>query len=187
MSYSDELLKESLLTEESILQDLRTLSLYYDDMQTENKILPSLEDAPLPTLLAGLDADDKERPRMITHSFLPVDKEEAEFTKYLQFYLELQNTLKGIARITLLEAVCRLNAALPFGHVMLIPPRPELNLPEMAALRTTQGFPIAQPIDQGTFTENVFLFDLSCELTSTVLDALAEGKSIDEAFAAIGR
>ena len=60
----------------------------------------------------------------------------------------------------LLRGISRLNQALPFGAVLLVEPRPELGLPLMAAVRAVQGFPLDQPLDQGTFTEDLFLLEV---------------------------
>lgn len=182
MSHTDELLKDSQLSEKAILQNLEILQLYYENMGFKSKLVRSNEMAPLPSLVALLEPDEEGRGRIITHSFLPLDREEAEFTKYLQFYCELPASLDDVDRTLLLEALLRLNEALPFGAATLVEPRPELELPLMAALRSVQGFPIDQIIDEGVFTEDMFLFDLSCELVSKVLDCLREGKSLNEAF-----
>lgn len=185
MQTTDELLENSLLTEGSILRDLRELSTYYSDMEVESRVVPALEDAPLPSLVAVMETD--RTPRVLTHSFLPLDREEGEFTKFLQFYSELPGSLDGLDRTLLLEAVCRLNEALPFGTCVNVPPDPELGRPRTAAVRALQGFPIDEQIDQGVFTEAVFLFALSWDLAALVMDGLREGKGLDEAFSAIGR
>ncbi|MEG1684196.1 MAG: hypothetical protein RR295_10210 [Oscillospiraceae bacterium] len=183
----EELLKDSMLTEAGMLQDLQDMSTYYDDMQVSSKILPATELAPLPSLIAMMEEDEQGRSRILTHSFVPLDKEEAEFTKYIQIYMELQNDIAGIDRLSLLESVCRLNTMLPMGHCIIIPPRPEMELPEMVGVRTSQGFPGDGPVDQGVFTEDVFLFDMSCTFVSDILDALAEGKTPEAAFAILDR
>lgn len=185
MANADELLENSRLTEDFILQELQDLAEYYGDMKLECRIVPAMEDVPLPTLLAVME-EDKGRPRFVTHSFLPLDTEDAEFTKFLQFYCELQNPVAQLPRETLLEALCKLNGRLPFGACFLVEPRPELALPRMVAIRALQGFPIEPPIDQGVFTEDVFLFDTSCTLVSSALDALAEGAGVDAAVSMLG-
>lgn len=187
MSHTDELLKNSQLSEKVMLRELETILLYYENMELKCKLVKANETAPLPSLVALLEPDDEGRPRVLTHSFLPLDQEDAEFTKYLQFYCELPASLDDVDRLLLLEALLRLNEALPFGAATLVGPRPELGLPLMAAVRTVQGFPLNQPIDEGVFTEDMFLFDLSCELVSKVLNSLREGKSLDEAFDLTGQ
>lgn len=187
MAFSDEALKGSVLTEAFIQRDLKILIPYYENMEMKAQLIPAAADMPLPSLLAALPNDDEGRPRFITHSFVPLEKDDAEYTKYLQFYTELQDSLEGIDRQTLLEALNRLNFNLPFGACILVAERPEQGLPAMVTLRSMQGFPIDEPIDQGVFTEDVFLFDLSCTVTSVVITGLSEGKSIDEVFEAIGR
>lgn len=187
MGYAEEYLKDTELTEESVLRDLEILASYYDDMDLEGRVLPAKEDLPMPTLLAALEPDDRERPRIVSHSFVPLDTEAAEFTKYLQFYCELPCPVEGLDRATLLEAVCRLNGHLPLGSCVLADPNPVFEQPMKAAVRSIQGFPLEGPVDQGVFTEDLFLFDLSCDLVTTVLDGLNDGLSLDEAFARIGR
>lgn len=183
MGYSDEFLKDSLLSEESMLLDLEELVGYYTAMHVESHIIPAAEATPMPTLAAMLQKDDRDRQRVIVHSFQPYEREEAEYTKYLQFYAELPCELEGLAPETLLSFVCRVNQALPLGFCFPVPPRPALGLGQMIGVRSIQGFPITESIDQGVFTEDTILFNLSCELVSMRLDAMAEGKTLDEAFA----
>lgn len=182
MSYSDQLLQGTMLTEQSMLQDLETLQHHYEAMGLTARVLPSSQAAPMPSLVAVAEAEDVD-PLMLTHSFLPLDSESAEFTKYLQFYCELPGSLEKVDRLTLLECVNRLNQTLPYGTALLVEPRPELELPLMAAVRSVQGFQLELPIDQAVFTEDAILFQLSCHMVAFVMEALREGRTVDEAFA----
>ena len=96
MSYTDELLQDTPLTEQMMLQDVETMGLYCEDMQIPCKVVPATAQAPLPTLVAMLDSGEADRPWVLTHSFMPLDRETAEFTKYLQFYCELPGSLDGV-------------------------------------------------------------------------------------------
>ena len=187
MSYTDELLQDTPLTEQMMLQDVETMGLYCEDMQIPCKVVPATAQAPLPTLVAMLDSGEADRPWVLTHSFMPLDRETAEFTKYLQFYCELSGDLGEVEPSILLRGISRLNQALPFGAVLLVEPRPELGLPLMAAVRAVQGFPLDQPLDQGTFTEDLFLLETSCQIADFVLGALRTGKTVDEAFAQLSQ
>lgn len=187
MAYSDQLLQGTQLTEQSILEDLEALQLYYEDMEIPCKIIRASKPAPLPSLVAMLDTGEEEKPWVLTHSLLPVDKELAEFTKFLQFYCELPGALEQVDRVVLLEAVNRLGQALPFGTALLVEPRPELKLPLMAAVRAVQGFPLEQPMAQAVFTEDLFLFETSCQITTQVMEGLCAGLTVDQAFARVGQ
>lgn len=173
----------TLLSEKAILLDFEELKEYYSDMGVSAKILMPTEETPMPTLAAVLPPDEQNRPRVLTHTFQPLEKEDAEYTKFLQFYAELPVPLDKIPRASLLEALCGLSLYLPTGAPCLIPARDGLHLPQTAALRVLQGFPISESIDQGVFTEAALLFNLSCDIMTMVLDALAAGKSPDEAIA----
>lgn len=186
MSYSDQLLQGTMLTEQSILQDLETLQLYYEDMGLAAGIVPASQETPLPSLVAKAEAEDVTT-LVLTNSFVPLDTESAEFTKYLQFYCELSGSLEEVDRGTLLECLNRLNQTLPFGAALLVEPRPELELPLMAAVRSVQGFHLESPIDQGVFTEDAILFQISCHMVDFAMDALREGKPVDEALAQFGQ
>ena len=183
MSYSDQLLQGTSLTEQTMLQDFETLSIYYEDMKIPSKTIQAGPTNPLPTLVAMVDSPEEDKPWIFTHSFMPLDSETAEFTKFLQFYCEVPGSLEGSDRLTLLEGISLLNQALPLGMVILVEPRPELELPRMAAVRTVQGFPLDRPVDQGVFTEDVLLFEMSCQMVKLVMDALRAGQTVDEAFA----
>ena len=187
MAYSDQLLQDTKLTEQSILQDLEVLQLYYEDMEIPCKVIQASKLAPLPSLVAMLEVEEGEQPWVLTHSLLPVDQELAEFTKFLQFYCELPGSLEKVDRGVLLEAVNRLGQALPMGTVLLVEPRPELELPLMAAVRAVQGFPLEEPISQGVFTEDMFLFEMSCQMTAQVMQALGAGQTVDQAIAQLGQ
>lgn len=187
MSALTEILGDSPLTEEMILSDYEDLVEYYAAMEVPCRLIPATNELIMPTVVAINQLDDEEPPFVITHSFIPLDSEEAEFTKFLQFYMELQQSLEGIDRVTLLEAVNRLNLVLPLGACMLVAARPELKLPEMVAIRMIQGYPISESIDQGVFTEQLYMYEISANLILMVFDELLDGKSLDEAFATIGR
>ena len=187
MGYADEYLKGTQLTEEGILRDLKILAGYYQDLELEARVIPAKSDLALPVLLGILEPDEQGRPRIVNHGFLPLDTNTAEFNKYLQFYLELACPVEGLDRVQLLEAICRLNSSIPLGTCIVKEPDPALGQPRKVAVRYVQGFPLEEPIDQAVFIESLFLFDLSCDLASTILDGLAEGRSLDEAFAQIGR
>lgn len=186
MAFSDELLKDSLLTEEFILDDLNDLKGYYDEMEVACQVMPAVERAPMPSLVAILDEDDKNRPRIVTHSFLPLDEEEASFTKYLQYYCELQIDVGDVDRVKLLEAMVTMNGLLPLGACSLVDARPELNLPAMVAVRTIQGHPLEEVIDRGAFCETLFLFDTACDLMTLVVDKLVAGGTVEEALKELG-
>ena len=182
MSYSDQLLQGTSLTEQAMLRDFEALSLYYEDMQIPSKTVEASPAAPLPTLVAMVDSPEEDKPWIFTHSFLPLDNETAEFTKFLQFYCEVPGSLEEIDRLTLLEGVNRLNQVLPMGAVLLVEPRPELELPLMAAVRAVQGFPLDQPIDQGVFTGDMILMEEGGQMVVLLMDALRAGKTVSEAF-----
>lgn len=182
MSYSDPLLQGTSLTEQSMLQDFEALSIYYEDMKIPSKTVQASPAAPLPTLVAMVDSPEEGNPWVVTHSFMPLDRETAEFTKFLQFYCEVPGSLEKVDRLTLLEGLQRLNQVLPLGAAVLVEPRPELELPRMAAVRAVQGYPLDRPIDQGVFTEAMILFEMSCQVTALVMEALKTGRTVDEAL-----
>ena len=183
MSYSDQLLQGTSLTEQSMLQDFEALSIYYEDMKIPSKTINAGPSNPLPTLVAMVDSPEEDKPWIFTHNFVPLDQETAEFTKFLQFYCEVPGSLEEVDRITLLEGLQRLNQMLPLGAAVLVEPRPELKLPLMAAVRMVQGYPLDRPIDQGVFTEAMVVFEMSCQTTALVLEALKAGQTVDEAMA----
>ena len=187
MSYSDQLLQGTSLTEQTMLQDFETLNIYYEDMKIPSKTIQAGPTNPLPTLVAMVDSPEEDKPWIFTHSFMPLDSETAEFTKFLQFYCEVPGSLEGIDRLTLLEGISLLNQALPLGMVILVEPRPELKLPLMAAVRAVQGFPLNEPIDQGAFTEEMILVEMGCQMAALMMDALREGRTAAEAFAQISQ
>ena len=180
MAYSDELLKDTVLTEEFILEELQNLKEYYDAMEVASQVFPAVKDAPMPSMAAILEEDEKGRNRVVTHSFLPLDEDDASYTKFLQFYCELQIDVGGVDRLRLMEALMTLNGMLPLGTAVAVAARDEL--PAMVGLRYVQGYPLEEVIDQGAFCETLFLFDLSCDLVSTVVDALVEGASVENAL-----
>lgn len=180
MAFSDELLRDTVLTEEFILAELQTLKGYYDEIEVACQVFPAVKDAPMPSMAAILEEDEKGRPRVLTHSFLPMSEEDARFTKFLQFYCELQIDVGQVDRVRLLETLTALNGMLPLGTCVTVAAREEL--PAMVALRYVQGYALEEVIDQGAFCETLFLFDLACDMLSAVTDALVEGASAEEAL-----
>lgn len=184
MSEINNAFEGTVLTSEEVQQDLAAMVEYYKDMILESQILN--QGLPIPMVLAVMEEDEKGRPRSVVNSFVPLDRESARFTKYIQYYCELADEVENIPREDLYQVMNVLNARLPAGSCILVEPRPEMNLPLKMGVRLIQGFPVRMPLDQGVFTETLFLFDQSCSFVSYVLDALAEGKTPAEALAVIG-
>ena len=66
MSYSDQLLQGTSLTEQAMLRDFEALSLYYEDMQIPSKTVEASPAAPLPTLVAMVDSPEEDKPWLFT-------------------------------------------------------------------------------------------------------------------------
>lgn len=176
---------DTQMTAPFVMENLEILKQYYEEMELESEIIPAMKELPLPALVTALGEDEKDRPRILTNSFLPFDRENAEFTKYLQFYLELTNPLEKIDSAELLNTMLWVNGQLPIGCCMIR--EAEGERPSRVVVRSNQGFPLTKPIDQGVFTEDVFLFDTSCDIVSNILDLMAEGKSFAEIRALLER
>ena len=174
----DDIFEGTVLTEPQMKEDLEILRGYCKSIGLETVPIPSSQETPIPSLAILLEDDERERIRMMTANFLPLDKKHAEFSKYLQFYLELQNDLKGVDRGELLELLTWLNARLSLGCCVLR--EAEGDRPVRVILRASQGFPLCEPVDIAAFTESMFLFDSSCDAVSGFLDLMAEGKSFAE-------
>ena len=183
MSYTEELLQDTALTEAVIRRDLEALSRCCEEMDIPSRVLPAAAQAPLPSLVAMLDSGEEDKPWVITHSFVPLDRETAKQTKYLQFYCELPGSVEEIDPLALLDGVNRLNQILPLGSVVLVEPRPQLGLPRMAALRAVQGFPLDRLPDQEIFREDMGILETGCQITAFVMDALRAGQTAEEALA----
>ncbi|MDO4539758.1 MAG: hypothetical protein Q4B48_01465 [Syntrophomonadaceae bacterium] len=183
MGFSDELLKDSSLSEEMMLEQFERMIAYYQEMDMEAAMAPSSENLLLPTLLVELPDDDEGRPRFMNHSFLPLDTEDAEFSQFLQFYVELPDPIDGIDELTLLRTLNRINQIMPAGHCAMVEARPEFGLPQMVYVRHILGYPLGDYVDQGVFCETLFLVEMSCTLTSTVISGVASGLTIEEAMA----
>jgi len=178
MAYSNEPMEDSLLTEAAVMKDLEELRAYYKAMDVASQILAG-DGAKNPTLVALVPLDEPESYQTVTNTFLLLSSEEAEFTKYLQFFAQLERDLDAADELALLESVSRLNQFLPLGACFVLRQDGHRRL----ALRYTQGFPLHESIQPGVFTEDALLFETSWDLADTVAKALAEGKSVDEAFA----
>ena len=173
------------LTKSFVLEDLEILQQYYEDMGLESELLPASESVPLPALVVILHSDERKRPRILTNSFIPMSRDHAKFTKYLQFYMELKNALGKLDPMELMKTLFWANGQLPMGCCVFYEEKE--NHPHRAVVCSTQGFPLTKPIDQGVFTEDVVLFDTSCEMVSTMLDLLEEGKTSAEVRQAMMR
>lgn len=179
MAYSNEPLGDSLLTEAAMMEDLDSLRACYKAMDIAAQIFPG-EEGEAPTLAALVPLDEPESYQTVTNTFLPLSSEEAEFTKYLQFYAQLERDLSGVDQLALLESVSRLNEFLPLGTCFTLQ---KDDGRRCLALRYVQGFRLYEPIHPGVFTEDALLFETSWDLADTMAKALAEGKTVDEALA----
>lgn len=181
----DDIFQGSVLTEPQMKEDLKVLSGYCENIGLQTVPIPRSLANPIPALAILLEDDEQGRVRMMTASFLPLDRKDVEFTKYLQFYLELQNSLEGIDRVELLELLMWLNARLSVGCCVLR--EAEGDRPMRVILRSSQGCPLCEAVDVAVFTEKLLLFDNDCDAVSGFLDLMAEGKSFAEIRALLER
>ena len=167
--------ENSILSETQMLENLYALKEIYQKLELKAVVVPQLEELPLPALVAVLENDEKNRPRIVTNSFLPMERDDAEHTKFLQFYMELQNDLNGIQQQELLEMLQWVNRHIPMGSCMLR--EADESRPVRLVIRMTHGFPVIRPIDPGVFAEELILFDQIGEMVSGIFDHMAEGYS----------
>lgn len=180
MAYSNTPVDGSLLTEASMMKDLENLSACYKAMDIAAEILPIGErKSDVPALVALVPLDEEGQFQVVTNTFLPLDKEDAEFTKYLQFYACLERDADSVDPLALLEAANQLNHLLPLGSAFV--EREEGH--QRLAVRCVQGYELHESVHPGVLTEDILLFETSWALADEILDALTEGKSVDEAFA----
>ena len=175
---TEELYEGSVLTAERVLADLETLRAYCDELELETMVIPPMEEVQLPVLAAILENDEQERPRVVTCTFVPVDSDLCQYTKQLQFYLELQNSLEGVSRAELLELIMWINVRINNGTCLLRESEQDHSL--HLAVRLCQGFRLDDPVDPVIFGENLMMFDEICEIVSSLADLMAGGKSFAE-------
>lgn len=179
MAFSNQPVDHSLLTVDGMTADLEYLIGCYEALEIAAKVLPNAGGEGLPALLALVPLDGENTFQPVTHNFIPLDQEDAEYTKYLQSYATLERNLDGLNPSTLLEFVNRMNQSLPLGTCFVAQEEGHWK----ATLQSVQGYPIKGTINPGVFAENTLLFEASWTLADAVLEALADGKNMDEAFA----
>lgn len=164
-----------ILSETQMLENLYALKDIYQKLELKAAVVPQLDELPLPALVAVLENDERNRPRIVTNSFLPLERDDAEHTKFLQFYMELQNDINGIQRQELLEMLQWVNRHIPMGSCMLR--EEEEGRPPCLVIRMAHGFSAVRPIDPGVFAEELILFDQIGEMVSGIFDHMADGYS----------
>lgn len=173
-----QLMEGCVLSEAQMLENLNALAEIYAHLELEAAVIPAGAELPVPALAAVLEQDERNRNRIVTNSFLPLDREDAEYTKFLQFYMELENDLSGLDRGQLLELLQWVNGRIPVGGCML--QAQTADSPARLAVRMAQGFCLTKPIDAGVFTEELFLFDRICDMVSGIFDRMADGYSAEQ-------
>lgn len=183
MSFYNDAFPDASQTEEDILDDLRVLAGYYENLGIYSTLLPALAEAPLPTLVVYLPEEDGTQARTVTHNLMPLGAEQVKDTKFLQFYCDIDVDISSIERVTLLEAILRMGSVNVCGSGHLLPHHSGEG--EKVAVRFMQGFPINETIDYDLFVDMMTLFDVSCHYMTQLMIALVDGTSLDDAFASL--
>lgn len=184
MSFAD-VFPDSATTPEQMIEDLKVLSVYYTRMEVEHTIYDKAQGTELPVLVAILedDFDEEGDPRVVSHSFIPTDKEEISDSKYMQFYSDLDLPIGDLDRLTLLEIVHACNLRAPGPVAMLIPtPHGGCGL----AVRFVVGFPMGEKIQPEIFVDELTLHDRVCAMVEALTNEVLAGQSLEEAKEMLG-
>ncbi len=158
--------------------ELNVLKGYLKDADMEALVLEQSKTFELPTLVQPLPNDSKDRARVFTMNFVPLEKEDVEYTRFLQIHCELPFTMADGREIETLRILNMVNQVMAVGSFTL--------QGDKLSYRYVFGSPIDAVLDEGVFMETMFMMAFMLDLAQDPIESVAAGEATAaDAFVAV--
>jgi hypothetical protein len=129
---------------------------------------PSIE-TPVDTLVVKLETDEKERIRIASIMFIPLNDSDFESLKLLQFYCETPVRAAPSSRAAVTEFLSAVNLSIPVGTFCLTPDH-------LVACKYVCTLGKFREIEPKEFLETFLLWMFAIDSISGIAEMVAEGK-----------
>lgn len=169
------------MTRTEMRKDMEAVADFLEEVGWDTQILT--ENISLPTLTASLALEEDYEELLVFH-YIPMEKEDAEFTKLLQIYARIPLELQTLPVKDIYCLMNRMNLLTTLGHFVLLPEEKEGKL--HMGLRCVLGIPMEGFPDEGVIGETVLHVTHYCQIMeSLLLGLLTEESTLEEALASI--
>jgi hypothetical protein len=169
--------KMDAVNEQKDLTMLRELNGYLQELELEGQLMERSVALPMSVLVVPFGSDDKDRPRILTLTYIPDPEGFFQHISLLQLLIELPFAINEKNRLTLLEAITRVNQKIAVGSYYL----DDNNKIGLRNIITTYKF---KSIDKDLFLETINLFIGMLDYTASLVEEVNDGTQQTEAILA---
>lgn len=160
------------MTRTEMRKDMEALADFLEDIGWDTQVL--MESVSIPALTASLTLDE-DYDELLVFNYIPMGKEDAEFTKLLQIYGRIPLELQRLPLEDVHILMNRMNLLITFGHFVLMPE--EKKEETHMGLRCVLGIPVEELPDEGVIGEAVLHITHYCQIMESLLLGLLTGES----------
>lgn len=172
------------LQNSEIIEEFTNLKEYVEELKFLAEIIKPNEIIEIPTLAVLIPYENSDKIKyQIYCNFLPLDEEDAEFTKYLHMYSELNLVETSIPEIDIYKTINVLNGYLTIGS--LIYKEKTDDQPAKLQYRYTLANTMDSLVDEGAFCETLFLSITNLGVVERVMSDVLNGTKIDTLIGSI--
>lgn len=142
---------------------------------------------PADTLVIAIPADEEDageenggENQFVTVQFMPVTKEEAEYSRFLQFYTDIDIPESEGKEEAFYRAASRMNQILPVGGCFFLPKNEELEIPSKLGIRHILTVNKEKHTEDTTFCETLFFLIYSYEYAQMAAERIAKGEKPED-------
>lgn len=162
------------MTRTEIRKDMEAIAGFLEETGWDTQILT--ETPSLPTLTASLALEEDYEELLVFH-YIPMEKEDAEFTKLLQIYARIPLELSSLPSKDLYCLINRMNLLTTFGHFVMMP---EEKGETHMGYRCVLGIPMEELPDEGVVGEAALHVTHYCQIMESLLLRLLTKESTFE-------
>lgn len=134
------------------------------------QVLPCSSEVPITTLAIELEADAKERSRIASLIFIPLEESDVETLKLLQFYCETSINLENnLSRSAIIELLPTINLKIPLGSFCLDPQN-------QVVFKYVNALGKSREINPEEFLETLLLWMFTLDSMSALIDSVVTGE-----------
>lgn len=162
------------MTRTKMRKDMEAIADFLEDIGWDTQVL--IESVSIPTLTASL-ALDEDYDELLVFNYIPMKKEDVEFTKLLQIYGRIPLDLHTLPLEDVHLLMNRMNLLTTFGYFVLMPEEEKEEGETYMGLRCVLGIPMEELPDEGVIGETVLHITRYCQIMESLLLGLLTGES----------
>lgn len=161
-----------------ILRELKQLADFLNEIELSACVLEENPAIDEPSLLIGLPGEI-ENGRYVICNYLPLEEENARFTKYLHLFNEIGIEVSGIELTILLQAINNMNAVCPVGAFLY---SADTGHGPRVQMRGSLAVPTEEFMPGSVLCETYYMMNEYSLIMEEILAGLAGGMALEEIF-----